>query len=363
MAIDTTKVTAFINALKAKFEEKSNKVTAWSNETTDTNYPSEKLVKDSLDAKLDASDVPTKTSDLTNDGDGVNAFLTQHAPVDSSLDNSSTNAVQNATVTTALSGKEANTNKVTSWGSNDANATDTNYPSAKLVKDSLDAKLDESDVPTKTSDLTNDGEGSGAFLTEHQDLDDIEGAVTVEKQATAETGYAATYVIKQGATGSESQVGVKINIPKDFLVRSGEVKTATSADLATLGSGYTAGDKYIDFVINTEDASETPEHIYINVKDLVEDTTYSADNSTLELSSGGVFSVKAGGITTTELASGIVTSLGYADTFHSSPAASITTNDVNSWNAKSELTSSDVETQIESYLTAITNELNGVTSS
>jgi len=32
-------------------EDKSNKVTSWSQTTTDTNYPSEKLVKDSLDNK------------------------------------------------------------------------------------------------------------------------------------------------------------------------------------------------------------------------------------------------------------------------------------------------------------------------
>lgn len=358
MAIDTTKITAFINALKAKFEQVSNKVTSWSQTPSNTNYPSEKLVKDSLDTKLDAADVPTKTSDLTNDGDGTNAFLTTHNPVDAALDSSSTNAVQNATVTTALSGKEANSNKVTSWS---ATVNDDHYPSEKLVKDSLDAKLDAADLPTNTSDLTNDGsDGTHPFLTEHQDLDDIEGVVTVEKQASPESGYAATYVVKQGASGSEAQVGVKINIPKDFLVRSGEVKTATSTDLATLGSGYAVGDKYIDFVINTEDASETPEHIYINVKDLVEDTTYDADNSTLELSASGVFSVKAGGITTTELDSGIVTSLGYADTFHNSPAASITTQDVNNWNAKSELTTANVESVVEEYLTAATNQLNGV---
>lgn len=357
MAIDTSKVTAFINALKTKFEEKSNKVTSWGETLSDEKYPSEKLVKNSLDTKLDATDVPTKTSDLTNDGDGTNAFLTQHAPVDSTLDSSSTNAVQNATVTTALNTKEATSNKVSSWSST---PTDDHYPSEKLVSDSLDKKLDAADVPTKTSDLTNDGDGRNAFLTQHQSLDDIEGVVTIEKQTTAETGYAATYVVKQGASGSESQVGVKINIPKDFLVRSGEVKTATATDLDTLGSGYSAGDKYIDFVINTEDSSETPEHMYINVKDLVEDTTYDADGSTLELSNAGVFSVKAGGITETELATSIVTSLGYADDYNASPAATITANDINNWNAKSELTSTDVEQTVESYLTALTNELNGV---
>jgi len=362
MALDQSKVRAFINALKAKFEEKSNKVTSWSATVSDEKYPSEKLVKNSLDNKLDASDVPTKTSDLTNDGDGDNAFLTSHAPVDSSLSTSSTNAVQNATVSTALNTKENTSNKVSSWSSTVSND---NYPSEKLVKDSLDDKADKTEIPTATSDLTNDGDGDNAFLTSHQSLSDIGGEVSVEKQTTAETGYAATYVIKQGTSSSKTQAGVKINIPKDFLVRSGEVKTATAADLSTLGQGYTTGDKYIDFVVNTEDASETPEHIYINVKDLVEDTTYDADGTTLELNANGVFSVKAGGIGTTELDEDIVTSLGYADDYHGSPASSITTTEINNWNSHIRhtiLTESDVEDKIEACLTDITNELQGANS-
>lgn len=38
-------------------EDKSNKVTAWSSPATDTNYPSEKLVKSTLNKKVDAADV------------------------------------------------------------------------------------------------------------------------------------------------------------------------------------------------------------------------------------------------------------------------------------------------------------------
>ena len=38
-------------------EDKSNKVTAWSSPTTDTNYPSEQLVKSTLNKKVDAADV------------------------------------------------------------------------------------------------------------------------------------------------------------------------------------------------------------------------------------------------------------------------------------------------------------------
>jgi hypothetical protein len=65
-------------------EDVTNKVASWTATTTDTHYPSEKLVKDSLD------------------------------------------------------GKEDDSNKVTSWT---ATTTDIHYPSEKLVKDSIDALL------------------------------------------------------------------------------------------------------------------------------------------------------------------------------------------------------------------------------
>ena len=40
-------------------EDKSNKVTAWSSTTTHENYPSEKLVKDALDTKVNTANVLT----------------------------------------------------------------------------------------------------------------------------------------------------------------------------------------------------------------------------------------------------------------------------------------------------------------
>ena len=315
MAI-SDQITAIVTALKNKFILKSNKVASWSTTTSDDNVPSEKLVKASLDEKIDksqtaglvkndgtidtnsyltATDLPTKTSDLTNDG---------------------------------------------------SDSTD----SLAFIETSATAGLVKNDGSIDTT----------TYLSEHQSLSDVGGIVDVEKQATAETGYAATYVIKQGSSSSKSQVGVKINIPKDFLVKSGEVKTAAAADLTTLGAGYTAGDKYIDFVINTKQGDGTDEHMYINVKDLVEDTTYTADEDTLQLVNGE-FSVKE--IDTTELASGILTSLGYADAFHSSAAASITSTDVNNWNAKSELTTSDVDARIETALSGLATEINAIGNS
>lgn len=100
-------------------------------------------------------------------------------------------------------------------------------------------------------------------------------AVTVEKATTAETGYAATYVVKQGGT----EVGAKINIPKDYLVKSATLETVATAD--TPYQGAVVGDKYIDFVVNTTDGSETAQHIYLSVNDLVD--VYTANNQGSEV--------------------------------------------------------------------------------
>ena len=83
---------------------------------------------------------------------------------------------------------------------------------------------------------------------------------TIEEQAQAETGYSKTYYLTKDGT----QVGSKINIPKDLVIKSGEVKTVTVADQPY--EGAQVGDKYIDITLN--DVNE--EHIYIPVKDLVD---------------------------------------------------------------------------------------------
>ena len=144
-------------------EDVTNKVTTLSSSSTDDQYPSAKLVYDELETKLDAADVPTKTSDLTNDGaDGTNAFITAQD----------------------ITGKENSSNKVTSLSSE---STDTQYPSAKLVYDELATKADADDIPTKTSDLTNDGDGTNAFLTQHQDISGKENSSNKVTSISAES--------------------------------------------------------------------------------------------------------------------------------------------------------------------------------
>ena len=91
-----------------------------------------------------------------------------------------------------------------------------------------------------------------------------ESTVTVEKKQTAEEGFAATYIIKQ----NEKQVGSSINIPKDFLVKSGTVKTVSTINQPV--NGYKVGQKYLDFVVNTVSNDGQESHIYILVEDLVD---------------------------------------------------------------------------------------------
>lgn len=130
--------------------------------------------------------------------------------------------------------------------------------------------------------------------------------VTVVKQQTAETGYLDTYVVQQNGV----QVGAKINIPKDFLVKSAEVKVVTTADQPYTGA--VVGDKYIDFVINVKSGTATDEHIYLPVKDLVDaySVQQNATQIQLAISESNEISatIVAGSVGTTELASQGVTS-------------------------------------------------------
>ena len=93
---------------------------------------------------------------------------------------------------------------------------------------------------------------------------------SVMKKETADSGYAATYVLAKDGEA----VGEPINIPKDYLVKSAGVKTAAEADVPV--SGYQPGDKYIDFVVNTATGDGNESHIYLLVQELVD--AYAAGN-------------------------------------------------------------------------------------
>lgn len=92
----------------------------------------------------------------------------------------------------------------------------------------------------------------------------------IVKKQTANSGYIASYQLTKGGTA----VGVDIDIPKDYFVKSASVGTCQTVNQPT--TGLAVGDKYIDLVINTSDGGGTASHIYIAVKDMI--TAYTAGN-------------------------------------------------------------------------------------
>lgn len=105
---------------------------------------------------------------------------------------------------------------------------------------------------------------------------------TIEKEADATEGYLATYVLKKDGV----QAGQKIDIPKDYLVKSASIKTSSGEEDP---SGFPDGTKYIDFVINTVGSDGTESHIYLNVEDIA--VAYTAGNG-IDISEGNAISAK-----------------------------------------------------------------------
>ena len=120
-------------------EKKNNKVTSWSSTTTDAHYPSEKLVKDSLDSKASSSHTH---GNLQNNGQvGSTAQANKNVVTDSS----GKITTENKPTIPDVSGKENISNKTSSWN---ATTNNTRYPTEKLVKDSLDLKANSADLST-----------------------------------------------------------------------------------------------------------------------------------------------------------------------------------------------------------------------
>jgi hypothetical protein len=123
---------------------------------------------------------------------------------------------------------------------------------------------------TATSGLLT--EASVPTIKSYIDAKSGENEVTLTTAQQADTGFLTTYILSQGG----SEVG-RINIPKDFLVKSASLETVATANHPYTGA--IVGEKYIDFVINSMDSDaeeeRTDSHIYLPVKDLVD--VYTGD--------------------------------------------------------------------------------------
>lgn len=121
---------------------------------------------------------------------------------------------------------------------------------------------------------------STAFTDTYLKIND--GTVTLTTETTPTSGMLKTYNIKQGG----SSIG-KIDIPKDFLVKSGSIVTGTWNN-NTFTPSTSGTDKALALVINSKDSGATDETLYINVKDLVD--VYTAGDG-VAISNANVVSV------------------------------------------------------------------------
>jgi len=119
----------------------------------------------------------------------------------------------------------------------------------------------------------------GLLAKSYTDTKAAAGKVYLIEKATANTGYLKTYILAAGASTEaavtdDNKIG-EIDIPKDFLVKSGTVATVATAGQPY--SGAAVGDKYIDLTVNTIGDDGTATHLYIPVKDLVD--VYTGSNA------------------------------------------------------------------------------------
>jgi hypothetical protein len=91
---------------------------------------------------------------------------------------------------------------------------------------------------------------------------------SIERQETAEDGFAASYKLKKTVDGVETYVGDTINIAKNMVLQGATLETVKETGVPYPGA--VIGDPYIDMAFN--DAAQS--HIYIPVKGLVD--TYTA---------------------------------------------------------------------------------------
>ena len=261
--------------------------TSWGSTTSDSKVPSEKLTKDTLDTKIAKSSttglvkndgtIMTSGTGSTNYSAGnhthsgyistssTSGLVKNDGSIMTGGTGSSNWAIGNHTHSgyqaTLVSGTNIKTinnesllgsgnitiqggssvDVVTSW---EATLSDSKVPSEKLVKNTIDGLS----IPTKTSDLTNDGDGTNVFVKNN------DSRLTDSRTPTSHThgnltndgkvGSNANYIVVTGTGGAITSVQKLGNITYDGKIGSTSGKpviTTTSGTLTTGSFGSTSG--------------------------------------------------------------------------------------------------------------------------
>lgn len=140
--------------LKEWFIEKGNLITTWSSTASDTKVASEKLVKNSLDGKIDKTSIKTVVNDTLTNNDvvGGKAVYDEIKKVESGIPT----GMKHSDITdwdTATSGFEKSANKAISLVS----PNNTKYPTTKAVSDGLATAKTNADSTYATKTELTDG--------------------------------------------------------------------------------------------------------------------------------------------------------------------------------------------------------------
>ena len=262
--------------------------TSWGSTTSDSKVPSEKLTKDTLDTKIAKSSttglvkndgtIMTSGTGSTNYSAGnhthsgyistssTSGLVKNDGSIMTGGTGSSNWAIGNHTHSgyqaTLVSGTNiktinnesllgsgnitiqggSNVDVVTSW---EATLSDTKVPSEKLVKNTIDGLS----IPTKTSDLTNDGaDGTNVYVANNDSRLSDSRTPTSHTHGNltndGKVGSNANYIVVTGTGGAITSVQKLGNITYDGKIGSTSGKpviTTTSGTLTTGSFGSTSG--------------------------------------------------------------------------------------------------------------------------
>lgn len=243
--------TNILPQLKAWFIENSKLITAWTQTPADTNIPSEKLVKNSLDGKIDKTSIKTAVnSDLTNDDViGGKAVYDEIKKVEAGIPS----GMKHTDITdwdTATAGFEKSTNKTTTISTD--NASDVKYPTEKAVKlaigdlqthveekyplktsvnADLNTKIDKTSIKTSiTNALTNEDVIGGKAL--YDEIQAVKADIPTSMTHTQISDWAtATNGFEKGANKATSLASPdNTKYPTTKAVSDGLATAKTNAD-------------------------------------------------------------------------------------------------------------------------------------
>ena len=238
----------------------ASKVTSWSSTVSDSNVPSEKLVKNTIDGLS----IPTKTSDLTNDSNYISTSSTSGLiKNDGTIDTTSYSTFSGSyndlsnkpTIPSASTTTPSADTSSGSYGSGTSYARSNHtHPKSSLYAEATHSHTksqitDFPSIPSKTSDLTNDGaDGTNVFVANNDSrLSDARtptshahGNLTNDGKVGSTANY-FVYTTTSGAITSKQKIG---NITTSGAIGSTSglpIKTGTSGVLEAGSFGTTAG--------------------------------------------------------------------------------------------------------------------------